>query len=141
MDNFKFTSELSAIDKEELITLYRAVGWERYTDNPDLLLPALKNSSYCIFCFDEKKLVGLARSISDGHFIHYLQDILVLPKYQGQGVGKMLMDNAMEHFSSVKAHVLIADTNPKLSKFYKEHGFLKLTDLSKTTINCFVSAP
>lgn len=61
--------------REELLDLYRSVGWTAYTDEPDTLVAAVAASRtvLCVRSSSDEQLVGLARTISDGRTIVYLQ--------------------------------------------------------------------
>ena len=83
----------SDIPFDQLLELYNAVGWVMYTNEQRRgeLEKAIRNSTYVVSAWDGDKLVGLARGLSDDVAIFYLQDILVHPEYQKQGIGKRLM--------------------------------------------------
>ena len=83
------------ISFEKIIDLYDSVGWSIYTQSPDNLKLALNNSSYVIAATKNEQVIALARSISDDVSIHYLQDILVNPKFQGQGIGRKLINKCL----------------------------------------------
>ena len=51
---------------DELISLYDSVGWTAYTREPETLRRALKGSSRVVTAYEGKRLIGLARIISDG---------------------------------------------------------------------------
>ena len=77
------------------LELYRSVGWEA----PDLdqITTALEHS-YATFCaYDGDWAVGMARLLGDGAMSFYIKDFAVRPEYQGNGVGRLLM-NAMEEY-------------------------------------------
>lgn len=53
-------------DLDDVVELYRAVGWTRYADDPAVLSQALSGSSRVVTAYRSGRLVGLARVISDG---------------------------------------------------------------------------
>ena len=71
----------------ELTELYDSVGWSAYTRDVGTLRRALAGSSTLVIARDGAVLIGLARVVSDGATICYLQDVLVDPSHQGHGVG------------------------------------------------------
>ena len=81
-------SENGPIAKGDLIGLYTSVGWSNYTRNPDLLHRAVENSLWKLSVWDGRELVGLARAVSDDASIAYVQDILVRPDRQRNGIGR-----------------------------------------------------
>lgn len=66
-------------DLDEVLELYRAVQWTNYTNNPQVLQAALAGSGRILVARVSGQLVGLARVISDGATITYVQDVLVHP--------------------------------------------------------------
>lgn len=114
---------------EELLALYRAVGWTAYTDEPETLLAAV-DGSWRVWCArdDDGALVGLARVVSDGHTIAYLQDILVHPDHHRRGVGGALLDAVIAHTTGLRQLVLTTDTEPGQRAFYESRGLVEAHD-------------
>lgn len=84
---------------EEALALYRAVGWTAYTQLPERLLRGLAGSHLVITARDDDgTLLGLARTVSDGESICYIQDILVHPDAQRRGVGRALLQDVRERY-------------------------------------------
>ncbi|XAS67166.1 GNAT family N-acetyltransferase [Micrococcaceae bacterium Sec5.7] len=118
----------SQIQRDEVVELYESVGWMAYTVNPDLLLGALQGSHSIVTARDDGRLVGLARAISDGVSIVYLQDILVRPTAQRQGVGRQLVSILLGAYEGVRQKVLITDVEEKQRAFYESLGFTESHD-------------
>lgn len=115
--------ELDQLTIEEALPLYTAVGWTNYTRNPDTLAEGLQQSLYLLAAYDGEQLVGLLRAVGDGVTIVFIQDILVLPDYQGQGIGRTLMTKTLERFSDVYQCHLLTDQTAKTHAFYTSLGF------------------
>ena len=81
------------LTEETFIELYSSVGWEPPCEAQVRL--ALQNSLATFTALENGKPVGMVRLIGDGGMSFYIKDFAVLPDYQGQGVGRALM-NAME---------------------------------------------
>lgn len=111
------------IKQKQLINLYRSVGWTAYTKNPIELKTALNNSLLTIAAINENKLVGLIRVVGDGVSIIYIQDLLVLPSYQGQGIGTHLVKQVLVKFQAVRQKVLLTIDEPGTRFFYEKCGF------------------
>jgi predicted GIY-YIG superfamily endonuclease len=135
---FQYVEGIQNLSKEIIIKLYDSVGWSKYTDKPDELMKSLTNSTYIITCLNNNNLIGLARSISDDSAIHYLQDILVDPKYQRLGIGRELFNRCLNRFDHVRSHVLLTDDEEKQKLFYEFLGFRNTKFLKKFPLNCFV---
>src|SRR5258707_5689523 len=90
-------SESRDVPLENVLALYRANEWSS-AQKPDLLHKALLSSHALVTAWDGSKLVGLGNSISDGYLVVYYPHLLVLPDYQGRGIGTRLMRMLMAHY-------------------------------------------
>ena len=115
-------------DKKELLDLYNDASWTAYTEDIDLLEKAIKNSLKVWTLWDREKLIGLARIVGDGHTITYLQDILILKAYQGQGLGSRLLSQIVEENKNIRQFVLLTDNSEMTKSFYKKAGLLPVGD-------------
>lgn len=109
-------------DFDQVLQLYFAVNWLAYTKDPEKLKRALANSHLVLVAFSDQQLVGLIRSISDGEVISYIQDILVTPVRQREGIGKSLVDELMSR-TNARQTVLMTDNEPRQRSFYESLGF------------------
>ncbi|MDR3006845.1 MAG: GNAT family N-acetyltransferase [Sphingobacterium sp.] len=104
----------------EVLPLYQANKWSA-ADKPELLVKALLNSHSLVSAWDGTTLVGLGNAISDGYLVVYYPHLLVLPSYQGKGVGRLIMDKMQEIYKGFHMQMLTADG--KAIDFYKRNGF------------------
>ena len=124
---------------EEIFPLYEAVRWTNYTTNPTMLKNALEHSLFILTARDEEgKLIGFLRAVGDGYSILYIQDIIVLPEYQRQGIGTQLLRQTMKHFKEVYQLILTTDSELKTVAFYEANGF---TALFKYECTSFMANP
>ena len=117
-------------EKEQVLALYNDVGWTSYTDEPDLLMQAIKNSLKVWTLWEGEKLIGLARIVGDGSTICYLQDILILKSYQGRGLGSDLLKEIMKENQHIRQFVLLTEDSEKTKGFYKKLGLSEVGDFS-----------
>lgn len=108
------------IEEPEIVELYRANKWSS-ADKPKQLLPALRNSHTLVTARISGMLVGVGNAISDGHLVVYYPHMLVHPEYQGQGVGRKLMEAMQSVYGGFHQQMLTADGNAV--EFYKALGF------------------
>ena len=125
--NYKIR-EYIRYNQEEILHLYEKVGWTNYTSNPEMLKNAYDNSLKILAAYDSEILIGIIRAVGDGFSILYIQDILVLPEYQRQGVGTALMEEMLETYKHVYQKVLLTDDTEKTIAFYKSIGFAMDTE-------------
>ena len=115
--DFRFDKELP---EDQVIALYTSLEWSS-AEKPKELLNALANSHSVISAWDGQKLIGLANSISDGYLVVYYPHLLVIPEYQGRGIGKTLVSMMKNKYREFHQQVLVADG--KAIDFYKSCGF------------------
>lgn len=119
-------------EEKQIITLYNQNNWTSYTAHPSQLMKGLKQSLYCHAAYDENTLVGLIRVVGDGETIIYIQDILVLPKYQRKQIGRKLINHILERYNHVRQIVLTTDQTEKQKAFYEQCGFKAFDECSLT---------
>jgi predicted N-acetyltransferase YhbS len=73
-----------------------------------------------VTAWDDGKLVGLARSLSDFCFCTYLSDLAVRLEYQRQGIGKELIRRTRKAGKSATVFLFAA---PGASTYYEHLGF------------------
>jgi len=122
MDNI-IIKEYADIDMSQIVDLYSSAGWINYTNNLPMLEQALKNSLKIFAAFHRDKLIGIIRVVGDGYSIIYIQDIIVLPEYQRQGIGKALIGEVDNSYGEAYQKVLLTDDSPQSKGFYENCGF------------------
>ena len=115
--------EYDAYDEREILPLYASVGWTAYTDRPDVLQKGFENSLLCLAAYEGDRMIGLVRAVGDGQTVVLIQDILVHPAHQRQGVGTRLMDALLKRFPHVRQIQLLTDDTSKTVSFYESLGF------------------
>lgn len=124
--------------RRELVELYDAVGWTTYTSDPEVLEAAVRGSSHVVTARHGEQLLGLARVVSDGASIAYLQDVLVRPELQREGVGRALVQAALEPFRHVRQKVLLTDDEPRQRAFYESLGYAEIREHGDGRLRAFV---
>ncbi|EOO74113.1 ribosomal-protein-alanine acetyltransferase [Bacillus cereus VD021] len=92
----KYTIE-SPKDFNELLTMYESLGWNSLKLSVNELEQMCKQSWYAIYVFDDQKLVGMGRVISDGVITGIICGVCVLPEYQSKGIGKEIVERLIRH--------------------------------------------
>ncbi|HEL1812383.1 TPA: GNAT family N-acetyltransferase [Streptococcus suis] len=115
------------LDFQAVLDLYASVDWTGYTSRPEMLEKA--HSLLVLAAFDGDRLVGLLRAVGDGYSIIFIQDILVLPAYQRQGIGRNLLEQAIAYFSGIYQLHLLTDNTEKTRSFYEAIGFTAVDSL------------
>lgn len=105
---------------DQVVALYQANDWSS-SKIPETLLPALRDSHSLVSAWDGEKLIGLGNAISDGHLVVYYPHLLVLPQYQGHGIGAKILSLLKSRYEKFHMHMLTADG--KAIEFYQKNGF------------------
>jgi GNAT superfamily N-acetyltransferase len=120
-DEFQIVSRILTV--EEYLTLREAVGWGRRDEQ--MVARALASALFTVCVEHDGNIVGCGRVIGDGGLYFYLQDIIVLPEFQGMGLGTRLMESILgylqEHAAPGAFVGLMAASGA--STFYTQFGF------------------
>lgn len=115
------------ISVEEYNMLRKSAGWKEIQS--EQAQTGLDHSSYLVTAVDGEKTVGLARLVSDGGYIAVIVDVIVLPEYQRQGIGKSLVQKVLDYIKdnledgqSVLVNLMAAKGK---EPFYSQFGFEK----------------
>ena len=118
----KITKETS-VSIDDVLHLYQAVAWTNYTNQPQMLSQALTHSLTIYLARDGEKIVGLVRLVGDGFSSVFVQDLIVLPSYQRQGIGSNLMKEALADYKDAYQIQLATEQTEKNLGFYRSLGF------------------
>ena len=118
MIRYEFDALLSPAD---LTGLREAVGWNRM--ERDLADPRLRNAFH-LCAFDGSRLVGYTAVVSNGVTDAYIQDVMVRPEYQRQGVGTQLMQRVLARLEEEQLYMVsVIYGDESLRPFYEKFGF------------------
>jgi GNAT superfamily N-acetyltransferase len=110
---------------EAILALYRANRWSA-ARKPEALYQGLLHTSDVLTAWDGDTLVGLGSALSDGYLVVYYPHLLVLPEYQKQGIGRMIMMKFQEKYGTFHQQILVSDG--KATEFYQKCGFKRAGD-------------
>lgn len=115
------------IDVGQFIDILRrsTLSERRPVDNTDKMQKMVDNGNIIATAWDDAKLVGIARSITDFAFCCYLSDLAVDAEYQRQGIGKQLIEITRKQIDDDIPLFLFAA--PKAETYYPKVGFQSKT--------------
>jgi GNAT superfamily N-acetyltransferase len=116
-------------DPESFFTLFETTGWNQgYGLDQDALFQALPASWAAVSAYDGDRLVGFGRVLSDGVLHALIVELIVLPAYQGQGIGGRLLQWLVDR---CRAHgirdIQLFCARGKVG-FYERFGFVRRPD-------------
>ena len=117
----------TSVSIDDVLHLYQAVGWTNYTNQPQMLEQSLAHSLAIYVARDGEEIVGLVRLVGDGFSSVFVQDLIVLPSYQRQGIGSDLMKEALGDFKDTYQVQLVTEQTEKTLRFYRSLGFETLS--------------
>ena len=109
------------LDLDAVIELYRAstLGERRPVEDRHRMSLMLRNANLVVTAWDEKLLIGIARSVSDFSYATYLSDLAVRVSYQRKGIGRELIRRTQAEGG--KATVILLSA-PKAVEYYPRIG-------------------
>jgi len=103
--------------EQEILPLYKSVGWSNYVNKPQMLKDSYLHSLKSYAAYLEDKLVGIIRVVGDGASVVFVQDLLVYLEYQRQGIGSALLKMIIQEYNNVYQLHLLTDNNVLRSLF------------------------
>ena len=108
---------------EQVIELYDNATLPRPTNDPLRIKKMFENSDLVVTAWDEDKLVGVCRTITDWVWCSYLADLAVSPGYKKSGIGKKLIELTREKVGDQSMVLLLSV--PTAMNYYPKVGFKK----------------
>jgi len=100
---------------------------------PEAHRRAFEASQTVVFVYQDGKMVGFGRALSDGVYQAAVYDVAVLPEMQGCGIGKQIVEAILERVAGCN---VILYASPGKENFYRKLGFRLL----KTGMAAFTRA-
>lgn len=122
------------LPNEQLYKLFSSVGWADEESTTQSMIDNFNipfiNSTIVISAWNDGVLVGCVRVLSDLMFRSVIYDLAVLPKYQGNGIGKELVRMCREQVPNSE---WLVGTTTERAGFYERVGFEKSNDVFLST--------
>ena len=118
-----WSDNFNEIDWCELSELFRIAPLGE--KSPSHLELVFSSSLFKFIVMDSGKLIGAGRALADGADCSYICDVVIHPEYQGEGIGKQLVNKLIEASSGHSKIIMYA--NPGKEGFYLNLGFKFMT--------------
>jgi ribosomal protein S18 acetylase RimI-like enzyme len=119
--DLRIENDCAGVDWQAVADILKEVGMAYYA--PDMHAKAFGASHTTIFVYDEDKLIGFGRAISDGAYQAAIYDCAVLPEYQGHRLGTRIMDAVLDGVGNCNVILYAA---PGKEGFYQKQGFSRM---------------
>ena len=121
--DYEITNTITA---EEYLEMRALVGWGGFP--LEQAKAGLEHTTHICTFRKDGKVIGLVRLLWDHGYVVYIADVIVHPDFQGQGLGRALMNKVMEYTKSqlkpgYKKMVSLMAAQGK-EDFYKKFGFV-----------------
>lgn len=105
---------------QQVIDLYESSGLNRPTKDFDRIKKMYDNSNLIVTAWDDDKLIGVSRSLTDFCYACYLSDLAIHGDYQKSGIGKKLVDLTKEAMGEETTLILLSA--PTAMEYYPKIG-------------------
>ena len=117
------------VPADSVEALFENAGWARNTPSwqKEKFSLIFTNSTWAFTVWDQDKMIGMVRVISDKIMAANIMDLIVLKEYQGRGIGKKLVELCVQKLPHGD---WFAHTSANNFTFYEKCGF-EVKDLSR----------
>lgn len=115
---------------EEYKILRENAGWKSLPD--EQIKESLLGTNYLVVARVEASIIGMARCISDGRYMTYIYDVVVLDQYRSRGIGKKMIETIIDHYRNMTQNLMqfvLVAIDSDAEAFYKKIGFKKYPNL------------
>ncbi len=121
----KYNVKYNELSANDFISLWESV-WDEAPSFDQVKL-AMDNTLFRVSIYDDNKLIAMARVIGDKGLNYYIKDVVVIPEYQGKGIGRMLINELLKYIndngiSGTEIFVELC-AMPNVIPFYEKLGF------------------
>ena len=88
-----------SINVEEYQSIRKEIGWNDLPD--DLIKRAIDHSMFNVSVYEDGVIQGVGRIVGDGALKGMLTDIMVPPRAQGKGVGKLIVTTLIKELEDM----------------------------------------
>lgn len=120
--NIEYQTSAPSIDN--YFALFETTGWNReYKVTPDDLAKALAGSQFVVAAYNDGKLIGSGRIVTDGVLHAMLYDVIVHPDFQDHGIGSTILDMLVQWCCAANIRDIELLCARGRSSFYGKNGF------------------
>ena len=108
------------INPEVLQSLFLQTEWAKKR-SPVEIQQMLDNSQLTLGVWDDERLIGFARVVTDDIYRAWIEDVVVTVDYRKQGVGSHMILKLLKRLQHIE--IIALECSPNLATFYEKHGF------------------
>lgn len=123
MAEYFYDDTKKELPADQLHRLFLLAGWSDGSESPEILdkfnLP-FSNSTLVISAWQDDRLIGAVRVLSDKIVRSIIYDLVVDPEFRGKGIGRELIKRCIQQYP--KSEWLV-QTEEDRTGFYEKIGF------------------
>ena len=109
----------------DFFSLFETTGWnKKYKITEKDCIRSLQSSWYSVSAYSENKLVGFGRIISDGILYAMINNLIVLPEFQGKGIGTEILNILINKCNTESIRDILLFCAKGKVPFYNRFGFV-----------------
>ncbi|MBU3573474.1 GNAT family N-acetyltransferase [Priestia aryabhattai] len=116
------SSSIENIEWSRMKDIYHSVGWKNHDE--EKIKKVFQSSNVVAIAYDENKIVGFGRALSDGVFNAAIYDVVIDKEYQNKGIGQKIIENLLAPLNDISCVHLVSTAGNE--EFYKKAGFRKM---------------
>ena len=116
--DFDIKQDCNGVDWKSVSETLKSVGMAYH--EPEMHKRAFESSHTTVFVYNDDRLIGFGRAISDDAYQAAIYDCAVLPEVQGKGIGKVIIQTILDQLPNCN---IILYATPGMEGFYKKLGF------------------
>lgn len=105
-------------DVQQLFDLYQSENWKTFSK---IRIGKLLETSTYLVAEDNGQIIAFARYLTDGVLTTFLAELLVVPHFRRQGIGKLLIDTVKKQLPENRLELI-----SEADDFYERVGFRKV---------------
>jgi GNAT superfamily N-acetyltransferase len=110
------------IKPEQLQALFRQTDWAE-DRSIEGIQTMLEGTAVVLGAYEDDRLIGFARTITDGIYRGLIDDVVVEESRRGQGIGSELMGKLLERLTEIGIEEIFLHCGKDVVPFYQRHGF------------------
>jgi GNAT superfamily N-acetyltransferase len=128
-DQYVLTDDQSNIELDFVVASLNTTYWA--AERPREIIEASVKNSVLLSLFLEKRQIGFTRIVSDFATVSYICDVYINPIDRKKGLGKWMVECALEHPSTAFGTQLLATKDAH--GLYEKYGFVRAELMRRVT--------
>ncbi|WP_122645665.1 GNAT family N-acetyltransferase [Enterococcus mediterraneensis] len=117
----------TTVAPKQIAEIYQRVGFDKAINDEKRLQRMLRETPLMISVWDNTRLVGFVRCLTDFEYFCYISELAILPEYQRQKIGSCLLAEVQNYLGERVMLTLRAEATAQT--FYQKIGYEKTANM------------